>query len=156
MKFLLLLTVLFSTSAFSAEVKPLKACSEYAALDLAEDHKEWTETFNMLNAKGEVVGIYSYKDEEIHSAVCDYVSDDTEMTIANEWYYWEGEESANPATFDNKTEYWMAQDEGQAFFSVLKTSKTGEIIVQFHIIGFDGEGETVIVRNEVLTFKKAY
>ncbi len=154
MKLLLLLTALFSISAMSAEVKPLKACGEYAALDLAEDHKDWTETFNMLNTKGEIVGVYSYKDTEIHSAVCDYVSSD-ELTVANEWYYWDGEDSANPATF-NESQYWMSQDEGQAFFDVLKTSAKGEITVQFKILGWDDEGREIIVRDEVLTFKKAY
>ena len=156
MKFLLLLTILVTTTLMAAQPTSLKPCGEYAAVDLAEDHKEWTETFNMVNAKGEVVGIYSYRDNEIHAGVCEYIADDN-LTVASEWYYWENDDaSANPAEFKKGIHYWMAQDEGQAFFMLNNTSSTGEVTVQFSVIGFDEEGDDVELRREILTFKKAY
>lgn len=156
MKTLLLLTLLVSTQLFAEDLKPLKACGEYAAVDLAEEHSEWTETFYMLNAKKEVVGAFSYKDGEIHAAVCDYIEAEN-VTVANEWYYWQKSElSANPKDWKKETHYWIAQDKGQAFFSILKTSATGEVTIKFSVMGFDEEGDDVEMRTDVLTFKKAY
>lgn len=156
MKFLILLTILVSTNLFAAQPTSLKPCGEYAAIDLAEDHKEWTETFNMVNSKGEVVGIYSYRDNEIHAGVCEYIESEN-VTVANEWYYWQNDDaSANPAEFKKGIHYWLAQDEGQAFFMVNNENAKGEVSVNFSVIGFDEEGDDVELRREVLTFKKAF
>ncbi len=156
MKSLILFALIsLSTSAFAYEPTALKPCSEDAAFDLTEEHAEWTETFYMLNKKGQIVGAYSYKEDQIHAAVCDYISDDN-LTVANEWYYWEADGSANPAAFSKNSTYWMAQDEGQSFFDVKKESKKGEITAVFTIVGWDENGNDHNVRVDEVTFKKAY
>lgn len=160
MKSLILLAMItLSAPAFAfgpkATHEPLRPCTEDAAFDLTEEHAEWSETFYMLNANGQIVGVYSYKDDQIHAAVCDYLSSD-ELTVANEWYYWQEEGSANPQTFTVNSTYWMAQDEGLSSLFVKKASATGEITAAFTVVGWDGEGHEHNVRADIVTFKKVY
>ncbi|MBC7713864.1 MAG: hypothetical protein H7177_11025 [Rhizobacter sp.] len=154
MKTLLLLALLTTTQLFARESTPLKACGNYASQDLTEEHDEWEHTYYMLNAKQEVVGAFSFKEGEIHAQVCEYIEAD-KITVANEWYYWQNTElSANPSDWTNKNHYWLAQDEGSVFLTVLKTSATGEVTVKMSIMGYDEEGDDVEMRTDVLTFKK--
>ncbi|MBC7427074.1 MAG: hypothetical protein H7336_00590 [Bacteriovorax sp.] len=154
MKTLLILALFTSAQLFASETKPLKACGNYAAQDLMEEHVEWDHTYYMLNADQKVVGAFSVKGNEIQAQVCEYIAADN-VTVANEWYYWQNTElSANPADWSVDNHYRIAQDEGSAFFQVLKTSNSGEVTIKFSVMGADEEGNDVEMRTDVLTFNK--
>lgn len=153
MKFLLLLSVLFSLSAMADTSKSYRACKKTEIKELIEDRSEWLQVFHMLNAKKEIVGAFAYSDSGARAIVCDYV--DVEATVASEWFYWDDADS-NPATFKKGLEYMISQDEGIARFSVLNTSKSGEVTVRFRLFGWGAEPDyekEIVFRDEVLTFK---
>lgn len=153
MKFLMLITLFVSTQTFAQE--GLRACRSEEIKKLVYDQNQDMENFHMLNQKGEIVGVYSHKDnDEVFAEVCEYI--DSEMTVANEWYYWQEEYnvSSNPQKWATGDYYTIAQDEGIAHLRVLNGHKKGEVTVTFEIEGWDGEGEAQILKSDTLTFRK--
>lgn len=150
----LILCVLVSTQLMADET--LHACKADEIKELVYDQNKDMENFHMINSKGEIVGVYSHKDnDEVYAEVCEYI--DAEMTVANEWYYWQEDHgvSSNPSKWARGDYYTIAQDEGIARLTVLDGSKKGEVTVKFEIEGWDGETEiTHILKTDTLTFRK--
>lgn len=153
MKMLILLSVLFSTQLFAKESKTLRACKADEIQELIYDQNKDMKSLYMHNAKGEIVGVYSWEENDVYAEVCEYI--DSDLTVASEWYYWQNDgESSNPAKWTKGDFFVIAQDEGLANISVLKASKKGEVSFKFEILGWDGEGEEQTMKSEVLTLRQ--
>lgn len=155
MKMLIILSsllVLASAQAMAADSKELRPCKSDEVKELIYDQNKDMNNSYMQNAKGEIVGVYSWADGEVFAEVCEYFNSD--LTVANEWYYWQSDDgSSNPSKWTKGDFYEIAQDEGLAGLTVLKSSKKGEVTVRFEVIGWDGEGEQHSVKSQVLSLK---
>jgi hypothetical protein len=99
-----------------------------------------------------VVGVYaSDVDNGAYARVCQYFFID-DMTVANEWYYWDSETSSAPAKWRKGESLFMSQDEGKLAFKVLSKTTTG-MKLKWDIVGW-GEGDEEIIHSEVLTLTK--
>lgn len=130
----------------------LRACKSDEIKELIYDQNKDMASAYMMNAKNEIVGVYSWAEGEVYAEVCEYINSD--LTIANEWYYWQNDDaSSNPSKWSKGDFYEIAQDEGLANLTVLKSSKKGAVSVRFEIVGWDGDGKELTVKSEVLAFK---
>lgn len=148
------LSILASFQALAADSTSLRACKSEEVKELIDDQNDEMKMKNsyMVNAKGDIVGVYSWAEGEVHAEVCEYINSD--LTIASEWFYWQNDDaSSNPAKWSKGELYEIAQDEGLAHLTVVKASKKGEVSVRFEIIGWNGDGQELTVKSEVLGFK---
>ena len=151
MKMLMILSLLVSTQLMANDSKSLRACKSDEVKELISYQNEKMQNMFMQNAKGEIVGVYSWEDGEVYAEVCEYIK--TDMTVASEWYYWQNDDgSSNPAKWTKGDFYVLAQDEGLANITVLKGSKKGAASIRFDIIGWGEEGEHVF-KSEVLSLR---
>ena len=157
MKSLVVCLALLASGSVFAKVQGLEACDarEVATMkkEILEKKAEGlTNASLMKNKKGEIVGYFATdKDQDIYAEVCEYVEVDG-ITVARDWYYWESEGKADPAVWTKNSTYVLMQDEGIAEMKVLKTSKTGNITVEFSVVGWGDDSKEVILRNEIVEF----
>lgn len=152
MKSLIILSLLFSAQVMANDSQTLRACKSDEIKELIYDQNKDMQSKYMQNSKGEIVGVYSWEEGAVYAEVCEYINSD--MTVANEWYYWQNDdESSNPAKWLKGDSFEIAQDEGLANITVLKGSKKGDVSFRFEIIGWDGEGEQHTLKNEVLSLR---
>lgn len=151
MKMLMLLSLmLLSTQGMAGET--LRACTSDEIKELIYDQNKDMQSKYMHNQKGEIVGVYSWEDGDVYAEVCEYINAD--MTVANEWYYWQNDDdNSAPSSWKKGDTLVIAQDEGLANIHVLKSSKNGNVTFRFEIIGWDDEGEQHILKSEDLNLK---
>jgi hypothetical protein len=157
MKTTLVLTALiFSTSLF-ATPKNFEACSANEVKDIEKDiiakRTEGKTAASLIkNKEGKVLGFFaSDKKDDIYAEICESMVFQYQMTTASWWYYWDSEDyKADASTWAVGVTYPLSQDEGRAYFKLLKASKTGNVTVEFSVIGWEEEDE-IVLRKEIVT-----
>lgn len=143
-----------SLNALAVELRPCSTKDLKYLIQSANNAKAdgLTNALNLRNSKQEVVGYYAYNAIEARAAVCDGIAE-TPYTVATEWYYWDNNESPNPAKWKRGQVLRITQDEGGVDLKVLKASSSGDVTVQISVLGM-GEDDFVVVRNQTLHMTK--
>lgn len=154
--FITVLCLSFSASLLAApkNIKPCDATGlKLLTNSIAGAQKDgYTNVKIMKNTAGKTLGFFSWGKEGsvIKSEICEYLESD-DLTVANEWYYWDSEFKPNPAKWQINNVYLMSQDEGTATMKLLKSSATGDVTVQLTVQGM-GDEDLVDVRQDIVTF----
>lgn len=156
MKFLIY-SVLFaySTGAALGASMSLRPCSTAELVSLQETIKEkkaegLVNAKVMKNSKNQTLGLYTWSKsaDDIYAEVCEYL-DTAEQTVANTWYYWQGDRAeANPGVWKKNSGYLIQQDEGSMSLQAIKASARGDVKVKIEIEGVD----EVIVKSQTVNF----
>lgn len=161
MKMLLIaLFTLLSVNSF-ARVLPIQACIPKDRVLLERSIEEWKkeEGYNHVwyikNLQGQVLGYFSTDNNHgIHSEICHgvYIED---ITVSSTWYYWDQDyQSPKPFTWRKDAEYRISQDEGLAFFKVIRVDPRGNIKALMRVVGWGDSDRLFTVQAQYVLFEK--
>ncbi len=147
--------------AFSKAVTP---CSDKQLINLESTIQEWkkdegfSNIYYIKNLKGQILGYYSTQADSdqdgIHAEICDYVFQD-DLTVSNEWYYWDQYgTSTYPSKWKTNQNHRISQDEGIAYFKVIKAGRDGNIKAKLKVVGWNDSQDEIVVRSSVVLFEK--
>lgn len=161
-KLILALAVLFSINSF-ASVKPVAPCNDKQLARLEMSIQDWkkdegySNIYYIKNLKGQILGYYSTETDDrdgIHAEICDYVYQD-DLTVSNDWYYWDQYgKSTHPTKWNKNDTLRISQDEGFAYFKVLTANKNGNIKADFKVVGWADSDDEIVVRASLIVLEK--
>lgn len=150
---------LVGTSGAFATETPIAACTVKQLAELEVEIVRWEadgyrNIRYLRNGSGDILGFFASDGEiDVYAEVCESI-DDSNLTVSNEWYYWDdGRAKSEPATWKAGQAFRISQDEGLATIRVVEPSDAGPVTAVLTILGWDENSVEHIVRQDTVTFQ---